>query len=49
VRFEVLTAEKIQIEVFWVVTLCSVAVGYLADITTCHHNPEDLDLKIITR
>jgi hypothetical protein len=27
-RFEVFTAVKIQAEVFWVVTPCSVAVGY---------------------
>jgi hypothetical protein len=26
-RFEVFTAVKIQVEVFWVVTRCSVAVG----------------------
>jgi len=28
VRFEVFTAVKIQVEFFWVVTLCSDAVGY---------------------
>jgi hypothetical protein len=28
VRFEVFTAVKIQSDVFWVVTLCGVAVGY---------------------
>jgi len=28
VRFEVFMAVKIQIEVFWVVTLCSVAIVY---------------------
>jgi len=27
-RFEVFTAVKIQVEVFWVVTPCSVAVGH---------------------
>jgi hypothetical protein len=27
-RFEVFTAVKIQVLVFWVVTLCSVVVGY---------------------
>jgi len=26
--FEVFTAVKIQVEVFWVVTSCSVVVGY---------------------
>jgi hypothetical protein len=28
VRFAVSTAVKIQVEVFWVMTLCSVVVGY---------------------
>jgi hypothetical protein len=27
-RFEIFTAVKIQVEIFWVVTLCSLAVGY---------------------
>jgi hypothetical protein len=27
-RFEVLTAVKIQVEIFWVMTLCSVVVEY---------------------
>jgi hypothetical protein len=27
-RFEVSTAVKIQVDVFWVVKLCSVVVGY---------------------
>jgi len=28
VRFEVFMVVKIQVEVFWVVTLCSIVVGY---------------------
>jgi hypothetical protein len=28
VSFEVFTAVKIEVKVFWVVTLCSVVVGY---------------------
>jgi len=31
---------KIQVEVFWIVKPCSVALGYL------YHNPEDLDLNL---
>jgi hypothetical protein len=27
-RFEVFTAVRIQVEVFWVVMLCSIVVGY---------------------
>jgi len=27
-RFEVLTALNIQVEIFWVVTSCSIVVGY---------------------
>jgi len=27
-RFEVFTAVKIQVEIFWVVTQCSVVAGY---------------------
>jgi hypothetical protein len=27
-RWEVFTVVKVQVEVFWVVTLCSVVVGY---------------------
>jgi hypothetical protein len=29
-KFEVMTVMKIQVEVFWVVTLCSIEVGYPA-------------------
>jgi hypothetical protein len=70
--FEVFTAVKIQVKVFWAVTPCDAAVGYQCfrglccphlhftlkmDAAwssvmvvsycniTCHHNPEDLDLK----
>jgi len=35
VRFEVITAVKIQIKVFWVVTPCSVAVRYQYFIGPC--------------
>jgi hypothetical protein len=41
--YEVFTAVKIQVEVFWVVTPSGVVVSYYK--TTEHHNPEDLDLK----
>jgi len=36
VRFEVFTAVKIQVMVFWVVTSCNVAIGYQST-TTLHH------------
>jgi expansin (peptidoglycan-binding protein) len=38
VRFEVFTVVKIQVEVFWIVAPCSVAVGY--------NISEDLSLKM---
>jgi len=54
-RSEAFTAVKIQVEVFWVVTPCSVVVGYqrvrTSDTlvsyrnTTWRHISEDLDLK----
>jgi hypothetical protein len=36
VRFEVFTAVMFQVEVFWVVTPCSVAVGYRHFIDPCY-------------
>jgi hypothetical protein len=39
-RHEVFMTVKIQVEVFWIVKPCSVALGYL------YHNPEDLDLNL---
>jgi hypothetical protein len=58
-RFEPLTAVKIQVEVFWVVTLCCFVIGYqrfrgscclhgsLKHNTTRRNNPEDLDLNYV--
>jgi hypothetical protein len=47
-NFEAFTAVKVQVEVFWVVTLCSVVVGYQHFRSWCcvHlHNPEGLNLQ----
>jgi hypothetical protein len=47
-RFEVFTAVKIQVQVFWVVKPCSVVVGYQRFTGQCclHlHNSEDLSLN----
>jgi len=51
-RFEVFTAVKIQVEVFWVVTMCSDTIGYrrfgglCRKVSYCNitlrHNPQDL-------
>jgi hypothetical protein len=43
--FETFMAVKIQDEVSWVVTLCSVCV-VVSYNTTRRHNPEDLDLNL---
>jgi hypothetical protein len=45
---QVKSTGKIQVEVFWVVTPCSVTVGYRHLGGTCclHLHPEDLDLNI---
>jgi len=57
-RFQLFTAMKIQVEVFWVVTSYSVIVGYqrFKGPYCLHlqglgrrHNPEDLDLFSINR
>jgi hypothetical protein len=42
-RFEVFAVVKIQVEVFQVVTSCSVTLGYQR--CTWRHNPEDLELN----
>jgi len=48
-KFEVFTAVKIQVEVFWVLTPFSVVVGHQRfrglpfHITTRCHNPEELE------
>jgi len=49
-KFEAFMSVKIQVEVFWVVTPCSVVVGYQcikihAAYPTQRHNPKDLDLN----
>jgi hypothetical protein len=54
-RFQVFTAVKIHVEVFWVVTPCSVVVGYERFGRPCclclqgedymAHKPDDLELK----
>jgi len=46
--FEAFTAVMFQVEVFWVVTQCSVMVGYQPFRGPCclHLQPEDLDLKL---
>jgi glucan phosphoethanolaminetransferase (alkaline phosphatase superfamily) len=52
-RFVVFMAVKIQAEVFWVVTPCTVVVDRGSEVlqtlvsynTTQHQNPEDLDLN----
>jgi hypothetical protein len=36
---------KIQVEVFWIVTPCSVVVGYQLPPYSRRHNPEDIDLS----
>jgi hypothetical protein len=48
-NFEAYRAVMFQVEVFWVVTPCSVVVGFRRFRGPCHnttrrHNPEDLDL-----
>jgi hypothetical protein len=43
-RFEALTAVMFQVDVFWVVTPCSVA-DY-SHTTTWRHNPEDIDMDL---
>jgi len=42
-RFEVFMVVKIQVEVFWVVTACSVVVGYqhFRGLCSLHLHPED--------
>jgi hypothetical protein len=57
-RITVFTAVKIQVKVVWVVTSCSIVVGYhcfrrssktlvsYLNTTWCH-NPEDLDLNML--
>jgi hypothetical protein len=49
-RFEVFTVEKIQVEVFWVVTPCSVVVGYQRFRVPCclHLNPENLSRGLLS-
>jgi hypothetical protein len=54
-RLEVFTVINIQVPVLYVVSPCSYVVGYqsfggscwlhLHFITTCHHNPEESNLK----
>jgi hypothetical protein len=53
VRFEVLTAMKIEVEVFWILTLCRIVVGkhrfggqlvVFYHTSTQRHKPEDLEL-----
>jgi hypothetical protein len=47
--FQAFKEAMFEVEVFWIVTPCSVVVGYrrFGDIhnTTRRHSPEDLDLK----
>jgi hypothetical protein len=47
VRYEDLTWVKIQVDIFWFVTPCSVVVTYHG--TTRRHNPQhnDLDLNLV--
>jgi len=40
-RFEIFTAVEIQVEVFWVVTACSIVVGY-----QCHRGPNCLHFHV---
>jgi len=54
-EFDIFTAMKIQVDVFWIVTPCNDVVGYRRfGRTSCHntarrHNPEDLDLNLHRR
>jgi hypothetical protein len=47
-RFDVFTAVKIQVEVFWVVTPYGVVGGHqlFGGPTKRRHNPEELDVNI---
>jgi hypothetical protein len=40
-RFDISTAMKVQVDVFWIMTACSVVVGYQRSGGQClHHHPE---------
>jgi len=49
VRFEVLMEVKIEVEDFWVVTPCSVVVGYQCFIGPCFLHPSEDGRTITTQ